>query len=273
MKDEKKIQVITGGAGGMGLAIGKRLANRGTLFVVDNAQENLARAEKLLLKAGIEDAVYVTCDIGDLEQVKALAEQVRIAGDVGSVIHTAAYSPAQASARRIIEVNAVGTVNVLDTFYSLMIPGSSLTTITSIAGHLWPDDQDTLDVFDEPHSTDFLEKLLELASDESNFAYPVSKAFCMHYTKQNTTRWARKGARINTVSAGCFTTPMGLADMAGGEMIIESTPLGRWGNPDEIAAVIEFLTSDDASYITGADILVDGGYRAGSGYKQYGQVF
>ena len=269
---KNSIQVITGGAGGMGLSICKRIAHRGPLFVVDITQEKLDRAKNLLTKEGIEDVTFVKCDISDLEQVKALAEQVRYAGDVGSVIHTAAYSPAQADAKQILKVNAVGTVNMIDTFYSLMFPGSSMTTITSIAGYMWPESEETLAIFDEPHSPDFLDKLLSLACDEGNLAYPISKAFCMYYTKQNTSRWAYKGARINTVSAGCFTTPMGLADMMGGEMITKETALGRWGNPDEIAAVIDFISSDAASYVTGTDILVDGGYRANSGFKQYDQV-
>lgn len=113
------IQVITGGAGGMGLAICKRIAIRGPLFVVNSTQERLDRAKLLLSKEGIEDVTYVKCDISDLEQVKVLADQVRYAGDVGSVVHTAAYSPAQADAKRILEVNAIGTVNILDTFYYL----------------------------------------------------------------------------------------------------------------------------------------------------------
>ncbi len=268
----KTIQVITGGAGGMGLAICKRIANRGPLFVVNSTQEKLDRAKILLIREGIEEVTYVKCDISDLEQVKVLADQVRYAGDVGSVIHTAANSPVQADAKRILEVNAIGTVNIMDIFYSLMFPGSTMTTITSIAGYMWPVSEETLKIFDEPHSPDFLEKLHNLSCKESNLAYPISKAFCMHYTKQNTLRWAKKGARINTVSAGCFTTPMGLADMIGGEMITGETALGRWGNPDEIATVVEFISSEAASYITGTDIVVDGGYRANSGYKQYDQV-
>ena len=272
MNNRKKIQVVTGGAGGMGLAICRRIADRGPLFVVNSTQENLDRAKMILGREGIEDVTYVKCDISDLEQVKALAEQVRYAGEVGNVIHTAAYSPAQADGKRILEVNAIGTVNILDTFYPLMYPGSTMTTITSIAGYMWPDSEETLAIFDEPHSPDFLDKLVDLSCGEGNLAYPISKSFCMYYTKQNTLRFARKGARINTVSAGCFTTPMGLADMMGGEMITNDTALGRWGNPDEIAAVVEFITGDAASYVTGTDILVDGGYRANANYKQYGQV-
>ena len=226
----------------------------------------------ILSNEGIDDVTYVKCDISDAEQVEKLVDQVRYAGDVGSVIHTAAYAPVQTDAKRIFEVNAIGTINVLDAFYPLMFQGSTMTTITSIAGYMYTPEEEALRIFDHPRSEDFLDKLIELADEESNLAYPISKCFCMHYTKRNTLRWAKKGARVNTISAGCFTTPMGLADMPGGEWVTDTTPLGRWGHPDEIASAIEFLISDQASYITGTDILVDGGFRANSVYEQYGQI-
>ena len=272
MQWNKTVQVVTGGAGGMGLAICKRIANRGPLFVVDNDKEKLENAKILLSKAGVDDAEYIHCDISDKAQVEALADSVQRAGNLGTCIHTAAYAPIQQPAQRIIEVNAVGTVNVLDTFFQLMFNGSSMITMTSIAGHMYSVDQDTEVVYDDAHSPEFINRMLELSFHEGGLAYCVSKAFCMYYTKQSTMRYAQKGARIMTVSAGVFTTPMGLADMPGGVPISTAAPLSRWGHPDEIAAVVEFLSSDNASYITGTDLLIDGGYFAAQNFKQHEQI-
>jgi len=266
-----KIQVVTGGAGGMGLAICRRLAKRGSLIVADINKEKLEQARFQLSREGIEDAEYILCDVSDKKQVEALADAVRKKGDLGSCIHTAAYSPVQQEPRRLMEVNTVGTVNVIDTFYPLMFKGSSMITITSVAGYFWQVDEESAAVFQDAHSPALPDKLMDLLEGDLQKAYPLSKSFCMYYSKQSTARYAKKGARIMTLSCGCFTTPMGLADMMGGEYIISSTPLARWGHPDEIAAVVEFMSSEEASYITGVDLLVDGGYDANINCAQYEQ--
>lgn len=268
----EKIQVVTGGAGGMGLAICKRLAKRGRLIVVDINKEKLEQARIRLGREGIEDTVFIECDVSDKKQVEALADTVSKTGDLGSCIHTAAYSPVQQEPRRLIEVNSIGTVNIIDTFYPLMFNGSSMITITSVAGHFWQVDEASMAVFKHAHSPDLLDKMMNLLEDNLMKAYPLSKAFCMYYSKQSTARYAKKGARILTLSCGCFTTPMGLADMPGGDYVIGSTPMARWGHPDEIAAVAEFMSSEESSYVTGVDLLVDGGFNANIYFDQYDMV-
>ncbi|MBS7525300.1 SDR family oxidoreductase [Fusibacter paucivorans] len=267
MKKQNSVQVITGGAGGMGLEICKRIANRGHLFVVDINQESLDRAKRLLMSEGIEEATYIQCDISDRAEVEALAAAVEKAGTLGSCIHTAAYAPVQETGKRILEVDAIGTINMIDVFFDLMVKDASMITVASIAGHALPVNDAIKNIFSNAHAPDFFDNMMACCKSddprmEAAKAYCFSKAFNMHYTKQCTKRFAGKGARILTVSAGIFTTPMGLADMPGGARVLNDLPVGRWGYPDEIAAVIEFLSSDEASYITGTDILVDGGYRA-----------
>ena len=266
-----KTVVVTGGAGGMGLAICKRLAKRGSLILADINREKLEQARFQLSREGIEDAEFIECDVSNKKQVEELADAVRKTGVLDSCIHTAAYSPVQQEPRRLLEVNTIGTVNVIDAFYPLMFNGSSMITITSVAGHFWQVDEASAAVFQDAHSPELLDKLMDLLAGDMQKAYPLSKSFCMYYSKQSTARYAKKGARILTLSCGCFTTPMGLADMMGGEYVISSTPIARWGHPDEIAAVVEFMSSEEASYITGVDLLVDGGYDANIRCMQYEQ--
>lgn len=266
------VNVVLGGAGGMGIEICKSFSGDEYIFVVDIDEEKLKRAEDILSDSGVENAKYIRCDISSKEQVQKLANQVQRTGNLGNVVNAAAYAPVQAEARRILDVNAVGVVNIIDVFYPLISLESALTTIGSIAGYMLELSDEIKEVFDSPYDDEFLEKMLEIADEEASMAYPLSKLFCIYYTKRNVSRWAKKGARINTVSAGCFTTPMGLADMEGGRFVIESTPMNRWGHPKEIASVVKFISSKEASYITGADILVDGGYNAKSNHEQYEQV-
>lgn len=286
MNYSKTVQVVTGGAGGMGIAICKRIANRGPLFVADINKDALCRAKALLMKAGFEDVTYVECDISDKSQVEELARAVKQAGDLGSCIHAAAYSPIQQPAKRIFEVNAIGTVRVIDAFYPLMQNGSTMITITSVAGYSHPINEDNENIFANPHDPAFIDKLMGIVSNidsdvvedfgysmQAGIAYSASKSFSMYYSRRCTNRYAKKGSRILTVSCGCFTTDMGLADMAGGSMVTDITPLARWGHPNEVASLVEFLSSEKASYITGSDILVDGGYNAAINYKQYEQVY
>lgn len=277
MKQQNSVQVVTGGAGGMGLEICKRIAKRGHLFVVDINQESLDRAKCILLNEGIEDATYVQCDISDKAQVESLAQAVKKMETLGSCIHTAAYAPVQETGKRIVEVDAMGTLYMIDTFFELMTKGSSMITVASIAGHALPISDAIKSIFSDAHAPEFFDRIMACSKSdnphmESAKAYCFSKAFNMHYTKQSAKRFAGKGARILTVSAGIFTTPMGLEDMPGGVRVLNDLPLGRWGYPDEIAAVIEFLSSDEASYITGTDILVDGGYRASQDTTQLAHI-
>ena len=102
---------------------------------------------------------------------------------------------------------------------------------------------------------------------DPNFAYPIAKQANHIRVRAASAHWGRRGARINSISPGIISTPMGQQELAspvgdGMRAMIAMSGTGRQGTPDDIAAATAFLLGPDASFITGTDLLVDGGVIA-----------
>jgi NAD(P)-dependent dehydrogenase (short-subunit alcohol dehydrogenase family) len=230
------------------------------------SQYRLDRAVEELTQAGIS-CDGVVCDVTDRSAVDRLAESASSSGEVVSVIHTAGLSPSMASPERIIEVNALGTVNVGEAFESLATPRFCLVNVASTAGHLSPG-------FPAPRRsyelarTDparFVAKMAKRCNLvpkrlRTGIAYSLSKNFVIWYSSERAEAFGKRGARILSVSPGSFDTEMGRleADL-GAAALAEHSALGRYGTVEEIAEVLAFCASDKPGYLTGTDVLVDGG--------------
>jgi NAD(P)-dependent dehydrogenase (short-subunit alcohol dehydrogenase family) len=228
------MNVVIGGGSGIGQAVAEILSGR--TVVADRA------------------GTAIKCDLTDASSLASLAREV---DELDALVVTAGVSPAMTDARTIFDVDLAGVARVLDAFDHLVRPGVVAVCVASMAGHLgfWTDE--ILQALDEPLSC-----IDAGLTDDPATAYILAKLGVIRLVRRTAPKWGARGARIVSVSPGVIDTPMGrleLADTAGTTAIVDGSALGRAGRADEIASVIRFLCSDEASYITGTDVLVDGG--------------
>ncbi|MBV9411873.1 MAG: SDR family oxidoreductase, partial [Acidimicrobiia bacterium] len=206
-------------------------------------------------------------DVSDSASVEALVKEASALGRVQSVVHTAGLSPVQTSADRVIAVDLLGTAHVISAFGAVVASGGAGVVISSMAGHLAgglsPDAEAAL-VQASASELPELPCVKEAAAGDPGLAYAFAKAGVSALVRAAAQPWGRRGARINAISPGVIATSMGRAELDGpsGEFMrsmVDASGSGRLGTPDDIASVTEFLLSPRASFITGADILVDGG--------------
>ena len=259
------VYVITGGSGGMCKEIAKLVGRKGTVLLADMNEEQLEEAKIELASKGIEDVHYQTVDITNGDEVKDLANKASLLGDLKALIHTAGLSPTMSNSERITEVNLVGTGILLNEFIEIAGAETVVVCISSMSGHFVPKEGPYTDILINPLSPNVIESLETIAQGDSGTAYSLSKLGVQLIVEDQAWEWGQKGARIVSLSPGTINTPMGrkeASEQAQMKVMLDNTPLQREGEPSEIASVVEFLLSDAASYITGTDILVDGGTTA-----------
>lgn len=261
--------VITGGAGGMGLATAKLVGREGPVLLSDVNEQAGRQAVAQLGELGVT-AEWMRCDISDAAHVQALTARARELGPVASVVHTAGLSPTMASAERIMRVNALGTLLVTEAAYQLAGSGFSLVNTASMAGHMAP--RLLVPTRSYKRAREDGERFLRAMMIPCRLvpgklspalAYVLSKHFTIWYSRAQSKRFGQKGARILSVSPGSIDTPMGRLEEAGGAgAILQFASLERFGTVEEIAELLAFCSSARAGYLTGTDILCDGGVMA-----------
>lgn len=257
--------LITGGGGAMGLACARRLAADYRLLLAELDDARLTAALTSLAREGIEAQGHrldLSAPMAAAEIARLVAEQ----GTLGALVHTAGLSPTMASAARIWEVNLVATARLMEVFRPLATAGSVAVLIASQAGHFirYARIEGLAPVVDAPLAPDLLERLrsLDPMFESSAGAYGGSKFGVLRMAEREAVAWGRVGGRVVSVSPGIIDTGMGRQEYAQQPMmksIVEATPLARMGRAEEVAAAVAFLCSDEASFITGSDLLVDGG--------------
>jgi NAD(P)-dependent dehydrogenase (short-subunit alcohol dehydrogenase family) len=260
-----KIGVVIG-TGGMGKAIAHRLAPGRLLWIADYSETGLAAVVKSLRDEGHTVESH-HLDVTDYSSVEKLAKAAGAAGQIDAIVHTAGVSPMQAKTKRIFEVDVLGFANSIEAFYGVASEGTSFVGIASMASYFIP--VGMLSKALETHlATAPLDKLLYHAEldieTESMMAYPIAKRGNVLRVQAAARAWGSKGARINTISPGVISTPMGTLELEGEngkhiKAMVEGSGARQTGTPEDIAGAAVFLVGPDSSYITGNDILVDGG--------------
>ncbi len=267
--------LIVLGVGGMGQAIAHRLGAGKTVLLADNNEAMLASVAEALSADGHRvDSRRV--DVSSPESVRTLAEHAASLGPVTQVAHTAGLSPAQASAEAILAVDLLGTALVLEEFGEVIAPGGAGVVVASMAGHMFPPlsaEQEHALAHSPARDLLGLDFVSRQGITDPGIAYGIAKQANHIRVRAASAHWGRRGARINSISPGIISTPMGqqeLASPVGDAMraMIATSATGRLGTPDDIASATAFLLGPEASFITGTDLLVDGGViaaiRAGS---------
>jgi NAD(P)-dependent dehydrogenase (short-subunit alcohol dehydrogenase family) len=215
----------------------------------------------------VEAAVGVACDVSDPSAVAALVADVRRLGEFRSLAHAAGISPTMADARRVFEVDLVGTQLVLDAFEEVVGPGSAAVCFSSSSAYQIAPFVDAVQdaMMDDPLAPKFVDRAAA-AFPDSGLAYAVAKRGVIRAAGRAAVRWGRKGGRVNSVSPGLIDTPMGRQEFELQPIMqemLERTPLARRGESAEVASLVSYLLSDDASFVSGVDVLIDGGMLQG----------
>ncbi|WP_409298989.1 SDR family NAD(P)-dependent oxidoreductase [Peribacillus sp. SCS-26] len=253
MRFQGSIALVTGGGSGIGKAAARLFAAEGAKVILTGRTEARLKTavDDINAAVGLEAVSYSICDVTDEESVKALASFVK--NEYGN-LHILVNNAGSSAQSRILDTSLktwdeVQAVNLKSVFLvsrelaKIMIAGiepdpvnRAIVNVASLSGH-----QAGAQI---PH-------------------YSSAKAGVIHFTKSLALELASYGIRVNSVSPGFIETPLtegSLQNKKFAEAIKKNTALGRIGTAEEIATIIAFAASKEASYMTGTDILADGGW-------------
>jgi NAD(P)-dependent dehydrogenase (short-subunit alcohol dehydrogenase family) len=245
---EGKVALVTGAASGIGRVTAERLAEEGAVVVVTDVQDEAGEQAAASIRAGGGDALYLHLDVTEEAGWQAVVERVLSERDRLDVLVNNAglgdLAPIEETSladwERTVAIDQTGVFLGMKTCAeALKASGNgSVINISSIFG--------------------------TSGGFGTSPAYHAAKGAVRTLTKNVALRWATEGVRVNSVHPGFIRTP--ILDQAKGTEIWDamtaSTPMGRLGEPEEIAAAVAYLASDDASFVTGSELYVDGGYTA-----------
>ncbi len=242
-----RVVIVTGGASGIGAATARAFAAEGARVVIADVDRERGREV-----AGATAGVFEAVDVGDGAAVRALVEQTVAAFRRVDVLVSNAFATSVGSIERFaleawtrtLEVTLTAAFTGLQAVAPVMRAqgGGAVVNVASISG---------------------------LGGDRGLAAYNAAKAGMINLTRTAALELASAGIRVNAVCPGLIATPA-LARALGGapereERARAAVPVGRFGRREEVAHAILFLASDEASYITGTTLVVDGGLTAGTG--------
>jgi NAD(P)-dependent dehydrogenase (short-subunit alcohol dehydrogenase family) len=245
----KKTAVVTGGASGLGLAVAERFAGKGMrVVIIDVSADQGAKQRDRLREAG-HDVQYLQADLTNQsaaaeaaeEAVHAASGRIDVLVNAAGIIRRKPHADVPADELdAVLDINLNGTVYMCQAVYPYMREnGGAIVNFASMLAHY---------------------------GSKNLLAYAASKGGVVQVTKCLAVDWASDGIRVNAVSPGYIETPLSSGatrDPAFRERILSRTPQRRFGQAHEVASAIDFLCSEDASFITGVVLPIDGGLLAG----------
>ena len=244
-----KNAVVTGGGRGIGLSCVDALSEAGAnVIIIDFDEQSAESGRQIILSKGVEVQVEIL-DITNSMQVTSTAQKLnKLFGHIDILINNAGIARSETPAEivsdehwlNVIDVNLNGLFWCCRAFGKFMLENKSgsIVNIGSMSGI----------IVNKPQEQAY---------------YNASKAAVHHLTKSLGAEWARRGVRVNAVAPTYINTPLTAFAKSNEKMFntwLEMTPMGRLGEPDEIASVVLFLASDASSLLTGSIIVADGGY-------------
>jgi NAD(P)-dependent dehydrogenase (short-subunit alcohol dehydrogenase family) len=261
----RKVCVITGGGSGIGFETARIMGRDYYLVLGGRTKAKLEKAAAALKAEGTQ-AEIIVCDVSDRAAVDQMALQARQLGPVTAVINAAGLSPSMGDARTVMEVNAMGTINMNEAFFEVMEAPGCVLDISSIAAYTLP--KPVLPTGCYRHSrTDkglFMRKMMGRVGlfprkMRSDLSYCISKHFVIWYARTDAAKFGTKGLRVLSISPGLVETPMAEAEKGSASYYIKHCAIKRYGRAEELASLIAFCAGEAPGYLTGADILCDGG--------------
>ncbi|MBQ6952431.1 MAG: SDR family oxidoreductase [Bacteroidales bacterium] len=266
----KEVSVLVG-TGSIGLAIARRVGVGKITVLADYSLGNAERAAKTMEDAGFETRTIRT-DLGSKKDILELVKFATGLGPVKYLINAAGVSPSQAPVEKILQVDLYGTSVLMEEFGKVIAEGGSGVFISSQSGHRLP----ALSLEEnEALATYPVDELLELSFIRSITdtlkAYQYSKRCNVLRVAGEACKWGKRGATINSISPGIIITPLANDELHGPRAegylkMIAGAPAKRAGTPDEVGDLAEFLMSSRGRFISGTDILIDGGTTASYWY-------
>lgn len=264
--------LITGAAGGMGRACARLFGATDDLVLTDVTAASLDAFADDLRRDGFTVVAAIAGDMLDAGHLARLAGELA-GGAPFAVVHTAGLSPALAGWEAIMKVNLVASELLMDALEPVLSPGTVVVPISSMAGHLFPAMPELDALLANPLDAGFMAGIggaidaMLGGHDEAKggVSYSLSKRGVHLLTSRRAIAWGPRGVRVASISPGVIHTPMGLKEnetTPGALDTMKAAPLGRIGTAMEIAMAARFLCGEEAGYITGTDLRVDGGSTA-----------
>lgn len=264
----KDVLLLTG-ADQIGMAIARRMGHGKKIVLGDKDMENACAAARTLTDAGF-DAVAMETDISSRASIRELVASAQDRGEIALFVNAAGVSPSQASIETILKVDLYGTAVLLEEVGKVIREGGAGLVISSQSGHRMPALGAAID---ELLACTPAEELLDLdvlrpeGIRDTLHAYQLAKRCNVKRVMAEAVAWGARGARLNSISPGIIVTPLAIDEFNGprGDFyknMFARCPAGRPGTADEVATVAELLLSDRGAFITGADLLIDGGATA-----------